>query len=726
MSPVKVPTAAKHPLDPPAKDEILAVSNAVRTYMTEKLHAKAFRFLNIFLHEPEKNAVIDAGFFAGGSAAAATSKVQRQFWVHINDIVSGAAYEILTTIDNGVSIDNVEKLAEGVQPSLTAEELCLAEEMCRKDQRVLKAAADVGVSAEQLYCDGWSIGWDSRWPGRRLQNCIAYARYGKDEHLYAHPLDFMPVLDCNTGEILAIDYPPHRVGKDGALSSGTTAEPKEASFDPPTERARIPPPTQKHDYLPEFATASPFSPEKPIQMRTDLKPLHIEQPEGVSFKLDGNVLEWQKWKVHVGFHSREGLVLSTITYKDDEIAGASKAEPKERPLFYRMSLAEMVVPYADPAWPHYKKFAFDVGEYGLGFLANSLSLGCDCLGQIQYMDGHNTKHDGSVDTVKNAICIHEEDTGLMWKHTDYRSGGRAHNVRGRKLVISMVCTVANYEYQINWSFHLDGNIELDIKLTGILNLYLLAPGEPTGGYATEVAPQISAHLHQHLFSLRVDPHIDGPRNSVVEQEIVAKSEPTGSNENWAGNGFTTVKRVLQTAGEAVRDANPNNERSWTIVNENVKHYSSGSPVGYKLMTASMPKLYAKQDSICAVRAPFSKHSLWTVPYEEMRLYPAGRYPVQTREVQKDSVQNWVGDGSAKVANEDIITFFTVGTTHVPRPEDFPVMPAETIRVMFKPVGFFARNPALDVPSVQDAKSVAAKFGMETGATNGTNGTSCCK
>ncbi|KAH9958245.1 hypothetical protein BGW80DRAFT_1376540 [Lactifluus volemus] len=30
------------------------------------------------------------------------------------------------------------------------------------------------------------------------------------------------------------------------------------------------------------------------------KPLHVVQPEGVSFKMDRHVLEWQKWKMHIG------------------------------------------------------------------------------------------------------------------------------------------------------------------------------------------------------------------------------------------------------------------------------------------------------------------------------------------------------------------------------------------------------------------------------------------
>ena len=57
-----------------------------------------------------------------------------------------------------------------------------------------------------------------------------------------------------------------------------------------------------------------------------------------------------------------------------------------RPIVHRASLVEMAVPYGDPNAPFQRKCAFDVGDYGLGFCANSLALGCDCLGHIKYFD----------------------------------------------------------------------------------------------------------------------------------------------------------------------------------------------------------------------------------------------------------------------------------------------------------------------------------------------------
>ncbi|PWN49683.1 peroxisomal copper amine oxidase [Violaceomyces palustris] len=705
-----------HPLDPPTAEEITIATHTLRTWFAEN-GVKAFKFITVFLKEPPKAAVLA---WLQWPTVSKPQPLERVFEVHAIDLLTGLAYEAYVRLDGDrPKVKKVTQLDAGIQPSLTPEELCNAEQCVRKDPRVIKLAAEVGIKPENISADGWSIGWDKRFGNKRVQQCLLYARFGKDENLYAHPMDFFPIIDMNgTGEVIAIDFPPHRTAKDGSLSSKTRLEPTEVTFDDPKDRERIPPPLEPHEYLPDLGK---------FEMRKDIKPLHVVQPEGVGFVRKGNMLEWGKFKVHVGFHPREGIVLSGISYKDSDLPGHSLSNPLERPLFYRISLSEMVVPYGDPAHPHYRKFAFDVGEYGLGYLANPLKLGCDCLGSIEYLDGVFAKHDGSVEVVKNAICIHEEDTGLLWKHTDFREGGRAHAVRGRKLVISMVCTVANYEYGIYWNFYMDGNIECEIKLTGILNLYVLGQGEDPAGFGTQVAPRINAHYHQHLFSLRIDPHVDGQLNSVVEQNIHCLDAPTGSEENWAGNGFTTSRTVYKTAKEAVSDANADTERSWAFINESNKHYASGKPAAYKIVCKDLPKLYCKPDSYVARRAPFAKHHFWTIPYDDERIYPAGKYVPQTYEAPADSIENWANE-DAPIANADIVSYLTFGTTHIPRPEDFPVMPVDTVKCTLKPYHFFRRNPTLDVPSVKDQKSVAANAAASSSqdSQTGAGGESCCK
>jgi len=78
--------------------------------------------------------------------------------------------------------------------------------------------------------------------------------------------------------------------------TASTTEPPSLDDSQFPGRERIAPPTQAFDYLPDLMaqTGQEFQPRK------DIKPLHIIQPDGVSFKMDGNVLEWQNWRMHIG------------------------------------------------------------------------------------------------------------------------------------------------------------------------------------------------------------------------------------------------------------------------------------------------------------------------------------------------------------------------------------------------------------------------------------------
>jgi len=335
-------------------------------------------------------------------------------------------------------------------------------------------------------------------------------------------------------------------------------------------------------------------------------------------------------------------------------------------------------------------------------------LGCDCVGQIHYLPGSFAAHDGSAVVIDNAICIHEEDAGVLWKHTDYRHGGRSRTVRRRRLVVSMVCTLAN-EYIWNYHFYQDGTIELEVRLTGILQVYVAADDEPNP-HGTKIAPNINAHNHQHIFCFRLDPMIDGIKNTVIESDVRTLDAPTGSKENFAGNGFYAEDTRLTT--ETGRPYDLNKERRWRIVNPQKRHYSTGKEVGYVIgLKGGVAPTMAKDDSWLVTRAPFLKNTLWVCRDVEgekgsERVYPSGRYVPQTRTTPKDSVGNWV-KGAQSTDGEDILVYFNIGTTHIPRPEDWPVMPAENLSVTLKPVSFFKTNPAMDVPGTQDPLSKPA-------------------
>ena len=211
-------------------------------------------------------------------------------------------------------------------------------------------------------------------------------------------------------------------------------------------------------------------------------------------------------------------------------------------------------------------------------------------------------------------------------------------------------------------FYQDGTIEFEVRLTGILQVYVAGDDERSE-YATKVAPNIDAHYHQHFFSIRIDPMIDGLHNSVVETDIVPLPAPTGSPQNFAGNSFVTQDTVLKT--ESGRSHNYQKDRRWTIVNPTKKHYSSDKSVGYAIgMKGGATPIMARPDSWIIRRAEFLTDTLWVCRDVEGpkggRMWPAGKYVPQTKVEPKDSVGNWV-QGKGNVENEDILVYLTIGT-----------------------------------------------------------------
>ncbi|GAO20089.1 hypothetical protein UVI_02063970 [Ustilaginoidea virens] len=538
------------------------------------------------------------------------------------------------------------------------------ERVARTDPRVIKVCAEIGITdMSKVYLDAWAIGVDDRWGfERRLQQGLPYYRASGLDNQYAHPLDFTVVVDTETEEVLSVDV---------RLVNG--------------ERTKIP--TEQHNYLPQFISEG-YEPHK-------LKPIDITQPEGVSFQMKGNEIQWANYKMHIGFNYREGIVLSDVRIHDPY-------ENCERTLFNRISVVEMVVPYGNPDPPHHKKHAFDVGEYGSGLMTNSLKLGCDCKGAIHYLDGIVSTSTGQAAVIPNAICIHEEDNGLLYKHTDFRD---AHVVsaRDRKLIISQIITAANYEYGFYHIFTLDGTYKLEIKLTGMLNTYCMHPTESAAPYGTEVAPGVNAHNHQHIFSLRVDPEIDGPNNSILQSDAVSSDAPVGSPENLYGNGFYCKKALLKTAKQAAANYCHETQRTWDIINPSKLNKSCKKPVGYKIVNNNCPPLLAKPGSVVYKRAAFARKSLWVVPYKDYELFPAGDYVCQSNGEENHPHNGTVLDWSNRdesIDNTDIVCYMQFGLTHFPRCEDFPIMPAEPVGVMMRASNFFTKNPALWVPPSQ--------------------------
>jgi primary-amine oxidase len=566
--------------------------------------------------------------------------VERQAFAIVMDRADGAVHEAVISLDTG-TVTEWRRL-RGVQPRILAEEFVECEEMLKCDPDYLAALAKRGITdPDLLMVDPWSAG-GVEGTETRLSRALAWVRSEAGDNGYARPVEgLIAFVDLAKMEVVRIE------------DHGVTPLPPEAG-----------------NYATHYVG----------EQREDLRPIEITQPEGTSFTVEGHEIRWQKWRIRFGFTAREGLVLHTVAYEDGD---------RLRPILYRASFSEMVVPYGEVAPTHVWKNAFDIGEYGIGALANSLELGCDCLGEIRYFDGVLCDAAGEPLVLRNAICLHEEDASLLWKHIDWRTG-ETEVRRSRRLVLSFIATVGNYEYGYYWYFHQDGGIEVEVKLTGIVSTGAVAPGDPTP-YSTLVAPGLTAPYHQHYFNVRMDMMVDGARNSLVE--VNTEAEPAGPDNPW-GNAFRPHETVLASEGQSGRMVEPASARYWKIVNPSV-HNRLGSPVAYKLEPGGNTACFVHPDSSVAKRAGFITGHVWVTPYDPEQRFAAGEYPNQ--HPGGDGLPAWI-QADRPTEDTDIVVWYSMGHHHIPRPEDWPVMPVGKIGFMLKPNGFFDRNPALDVPA----------------------------
>ncbi|TDS87777.1 primary-amine oxidase [Nesterenkonia aurantiaca] len=651
MNPQAAQTAVKsltatHPLEPLAPEEISKASAILKQHSE---FTPEQRFVFIELREPSKATV--------RAFEAEAGPWEREAFLLLRDHDRHRTLEAIVNLSTDAVTSYLE--IEDAQPPMTEEEFFACEEMIRQDPQVQQALRRRGVEDfSKAMVDKWAAGYvmaEDAPSQRRIARPIVFIQGEDDANAYARPVENLIItVDLDSNEILEV--------KDTGV---------------------VPLPQRKGNYTADRITDPENSPHFE-KVRDRMKPIHITQPEGPSFTMQGNGLEWANWNLRVGFTAREGVVLHNITYDD---------RGTERPVLYRASLAEMYVPYGDPGDTHWNKNVFDEGEYGLGGLANSLVLGCDCLGEITYLDAHLCDQDGEPTKISNAICIHEEDSGIGWKHTDFRTGlGEVR--RNRRLVVSYFTTVGNYDYGFYWYLYLDGSIEFESKLTGILSTGAYEQGDEPK-YGKVIAEGLYGPNHQHFFAVRLDMNVDGPKNNLYELQ----AEAAAPEDNPWGNAWYESKTLLRSEAEAQRLADPTRGRSWVVTNAEKKNRLGGD-IGYKVeLGGSLALPMAQPGSQQYARGAFARRHLWATKFAERERYAAGEYVPQNP--SSGGLPEYVQQDRSLVG-EDLVLWPVLCAHHVVRPEDWPVMPVATVGLHLKPSGFFDGNPMLDLPAEQSS------------------------
>ncbi|SVC11164.1 uncharacterized protein METZ01_LOCUS264018, partial [marine metagenome] len=353
-----------HPLDPPAAHEIAAAGSLLKKRLGDEVI-----FASLALIEPPKRQVVEFE----SNAQKTPSQLVRMVCVQGYDTVKQQSFVATVDVIANV-VTEIRYVFEGQAP-LNFPDVVRVITICKTDEGWQSAMRARGVEdVTDVQIDPWPTGGyihPNVPEGHRAMRAISFVREDKFDNGYARPVQgLIAHVDLTDEKIVFLE--DHGV------------------VDLPPEHGR-------------------YQPEHQPSLREAPKPISITQPEGTSFKVDGYAVEWQKWQFRISMHPIHGLVLHRVGYQDGD---------QLRPILYRASLSDMVVPYGDPNPMHHWKHVFDASEASMGTLPNSLTLGCDCLGEIHYFDVDIMTHQGEARHIENAICMHEEDYGILWKHYD--------------------------------------------------------------------------------------------------------------------------------------------------------------------------------------------------------------------------------------------------------------------------------------------------------------------
>jgi primary-amine oxidase len=444
----------------------------------------------------------------------------------------------------------------------------------------------------------------------------------------------------------------------------------------------------------EGATPVPMSAidfeEAPAIARHGTTPISIAQPLGPSFQMKDGEVSWQNWHFRVRLDPRVGPVLNLVRFDDGG---------RQRSVMYEASMSELFVPYMDPAESWATRVFIDAGEFYPGGILRLLQDGVDCPSNAEYIDGLASTERGIPVLRPREACIYESYAGSpAWRHFENEIvWGRPT----RELILRTAAVIGNYDYLLDWRFQQDGSIRVAVGATGIIETKAAktktsehgmggSPGAPDE-YGRFVGDNTLGVNHDHFFSYRLDMDVDGQNNTFMADKLKQRQLPASTHRKSI---WVAEPSAARTERDAMMDVQLDKPAMWMFVNPNV-HGPLGYPTGYEIMPGiTAASLLDPEDGVQKVGA-FSTHQLWVTPYRPDELYASGVYPTSSK--GEDGLAAWT-QKNRPIENTDIVAWYTLGFHHVPRAEDWPVMPVMWHDFVIRPFDFFGANPGLTLPA----------------------------
>jgi primary-amine oxidase len=625
---------ARHPLDPLSAAEIRATTDALAAAGDTD---SASRFAWLTLVEPAKADVLawstDKPF--SRRALAVVKQGPRTF----EGVVDLVGKRVLSW-----------KEVRGVQPPVLLEEFLGITDIVKAEPLWQAAMRRRGYrSFDGIVCMPLSAGYFgvAEEEGRRLLRVPCFDGKGVKNY-WARPIEgVLALVDLNAKKVLKVI--------DGPI---------------------VPVPTAPGDYDAESVG----------KLRE--APAPIEMPRGAGYAVDGHDVSWQSWRFHLRIDPRAGLVVSLVRYDD---AGRSRS------VLYEGNVAELFVPYMDPDVGWYFRTYMDMGEYGVGKLATSLVPGGDCPRHSTFFGDVLADDRGQAVERPRIACLFERDAGdVAWRHYELLRD-ETESRPARELVLRLVAAIGNYDYVFDWVFRQDGALKIAVGATGIDEVKAVKSrnaaeqgNEAADAHGRFVAEHIVAVNHDHFFCYRLDLDVDGVDNSFFTDRLEAVK---GTGKSLRKSWWVAAPKLLAREDEAKLHMSMERPALWRMVNPKV-HGPSGYPVGFELRPGHNAMSLLDAGDFPARRAGFARYSLWVTPYAPDERWAAGDYPNQSK--GGGGLPQWTSHNRS-IENRDLVLWYTVGFHHVVRSEDWPVLPTSWHEFELRPINFFARSPALDLP-----------------------------
>ncbi len=423
----------------------------------------------------------------------------------------------------------------------------------------------------------------------------------------------------------------------------------------------------------------------------ETKPVGISAPDGSNIDIDGWNVAWNKWKFHLRWDPRAGLVLSLVRYNDGG---------RLRSILYQGNVSEIYVPYQDPTEGWYFRNYMDEGDYGLGSMHSPLIAGVDCPSNAVYMTPVMANPAGGADELERRICLFELPSGDgTWRHYDFLS----EDLDGRPnvdLVVRFIATVGNYDYVFDWVFDNKGQLTYRAGASGLDAVKGVASQSLEDSTADDdtawgplIAPGRAGINHDHFFSIRLDLDIDGTANHFVQDKLVAERQSRDSKRR----SLWRVKReVAKTDTTAKYRLDYDYPSLWRVENTNARNYL-GYATSYAIKAGSNARPLVDEDDPPLSRAQFVNYHLWVTPYDPEEMWAAGKFSNQS--APGTGLPAWT-ENKRNVEDTDIVLWYTMGFHHIPSSEDWPVYNLGWTGVTLRPYNFFDQNPAMDLPPAQ--------------------------